>query len=230
MLTAVLLTAAGIIAALTVVDRVLAIVVVTRVSRRIAAVSKARSVPSVRLSAPLLTQLIAGVYRDVQISVPAVAIGDIEFIDATAALAQVRAPLGRLLAGGGLVAGQVTATATVPFLALGDRLPPGVSVSQHRGELRVTGSVLRVQVSGMLGVRSEPQRIVLTPKVAGIPALVSFVLALPGMPPELTIRSVLVTDRGLEVTVAGYDVWLAPKEQQSSATGGPIGPTRSRQR
>ncbi len=45
----------------------------------------------------------------------------------------------------------------------------------------------------------------------GVPSLVGFVVALPGLPPELYIQALQVTDTGLEVTVSGDNVNLVPR-------------------
>jgi len=103
----------------------------------------------------------------------------------------------------------VTATATIPFYALTERLPPGLIVQSHGSDLRISGSIWRMPVTGTLAVRAEPRQIALTPKVVGVPALVGFVIGLPAMPPQLTIRSVRISGAGLEVSVQGSGVSFA---------------------
>ena len=157
---------------------------------------------------PFVTQLLGGRYREVQVTLSAFTVGGLDFASLTATLSAVRAPLGTLLSGGGFIAGQMAATATVPFRALAERLPPGLTIRPHGDDLRISGSIMRMPVSGILGISAEPRQISLTPKVAGVPALVGFVIALPAMPSQLTIRSVRVTGVGLEVSVLGNDVVL----------------------
>ena len=65
-------------------------------------------------------------------------------------------------------------------------------------------------VSGTLAVRADRQRISVIPKVLGVPSLVGFVIALPGLPPRLTIDTLDVTDAGLEITMRGENIDLGP--------------------
>ena len=159
---------------------------------------------------PFLTQVAAGVYREVDVTLECFTAGGIEFRAAAVRLRQVRAPLRLLLAGRGLVAGQVSALATIPFSALTSRLPPGLVVRRQGAELRVSGSMLLMPVTGTLAISADRQRISVVPKVLGVPSLMAFVIGLPGLPPELTIDSVQVTDAGLEITLRGENVNLTP--------------------
>jgi hypothetical protein len=159
---------------------------------------------------PFLTQLAAGVYREVEVTLECFTAGGIEFRTCTMRLRRVRAPLRLLLAGRGLVAGQVSALATIPFSALTSRLPPGLVVRRQGAELRVSGSMLLMPVTGTLAISADRQRISVVPKVLGVPSLMAFVIGLPGLPPELTIDSLQVTDVGLEITLCGEDVNLTP--------------------
>jgi hypothetical protein len=209
MFVAVAAVVAGLIAA----DRGLAVLVARLVAWRVAAVSDKGAPPhrpvKVKIAgAPFVTQLIVGRYRSVEFTVATFTGAGLDFADLTARLTRVLAPLGRLLTSGGVIAGEVTATATVPFRALAQRLPPGLTIRPHGDDLRIVGSILRMPVSGTLGIKAEPRQIALTPKVVGVPALVGFVIALPAMPPQLTIASVRVTTSGLEVSVRGRDVRL----------------------
>lgn len=159
---------------------------------------------------PFLTQLATGVFREVVVSLDRFIIGGVEFRACTARLRRVRAPLRLLLAGRGLVAGQVSALTTIPFSALTSRLPPGLVVRRQGAELRVSGSMLLMPVTGTLAISADRQRISVVPKVLGVPSLMAFVIGLPGLPPELTIDSLQVTDVGLEITLCGEDVNLTP--------------------
>jgi hypothetical protein len=159
---------------------------------------------------PFLTQLAAGVYREVEVTLECFTAGGIEFRTCTMRLRRVRAPLRLLLAGRGLVAGQVSALTTIPFSALTSRLPPGLVVRRQGAELRVSGSMLLMPVTGTLAISADRQRISVVPKVLGVPSLMAFVIGLPGLPPELTIDSLQVTDVGLEITLCGEDVNLTP--------------------
>jgi hypothetical protein len=206
----VLLGGAVLAAAAAAADRLLARIAGRRVSRHLAALLSADPAPAVRIaSAPFLPQLVAGLYREIEVTLAAVTVGGLDFHKLTARLTAVRAPFRQLVAGSGVIAGRVTATATIPLTALGPRLPPGLTLRHQDGELRISGWLALIRVSGTLAVRGSEQRILVTPKVAGVPSLVGFALDVPGMPAELAIEAVLVTDHGLELTIGGSDVRFA---------------------
>jgi DUF2993 family protein len=210
-LAVVLISGTGLAVALAGVDRLLAAVVARAVGRRLGAVFGSRSGAAVRItSAPFLTQLTAGVYREIEVTAAVFIAGGIEFRGLSARLSHVRAPLRRLLARSGLVAGKVTAIMTIPLSLVADRLPRGLEVRRHGADLAISGWVLLVPVSGTLAVTADGQRISVVPRVLGVPSLVGFVVALPGLPPELSITELHVTDNGLEVTVSGDNVNLVP--------------------
>ncbi len=209
MLGVALISIAAAAVAVTAVDRLLAMTAVRQIARRVSPLTGPALALEVRIAgAVFLPQLVAGVYREVEVTVAACTVAGIEFRTLTARLSGVRAPLRLLVSGRGLVAGQVNALATIPFSAIGSRLPPGLVVRRHGAELRVSGWVLLMPVAGSLAIRAGGQRICVIPKVLGVPSLVGFVLALPGLPPELVIDGVRTTDAGLEITVRGENVKL----------------------
>ena len=212
MLAVVLISGAGLAVALAGADRLLAAVVGRGAARRLAAVLGSGSGAEVRITnAPFLTQLAAGVYREIEVTAAAFTAGGIEFGGLSARLSQVRAPVRRLLARRGLVAGQVTAIMTMPLSVLADRLPRGLELRRQGADLAISGWALLMPVTGTLAVTADGQRISVVPRVLGVPALVGFVVALPGLPPELSIKALQVTDTGLEVTVSGKNVNLVPR-------------------
>ncbi len=218
MLGVALICTAAAAVAVTAIDRLLAVVAVRQVSRRVSALigtspAPASAPPEVRIAGPVfLPQLVAGVYREVEVTLAACTAGGIEFRALTAKLSGVRAPLRLLFSGRGLVAAQVSVLATIPFSAIASRLPPGIGVRRHGAELRVSGWVLLMPVAGSLAIRADGQRICVTPKVLGVPSMVGFVLTLPGLAPEVTIDSVRATDAGLAITLRGENVELTPAE------------------
>jgi DUF2993 family protein len=190
-------------------DRVLLAVAVGRVARRIQLASGSSTAPDVRIGGiAFLPQLIAGLYRDVQVTVGAWTAGGLDSSGLTARLGQVRAPLRLLLAGGGVTVGQLAAEVMVPLTVLARRLPSGLTLRPQGGDLRITGTILLVPVTGTLGIRFGPAKITFTPKLTGVPAPVGFVLDLPALPHGLAITGVRVTDDGLAVAVRGTDVTL----------------------
>lgn len=221
MLGIALLCLAAAAAAVTGLDRLLARIAVRRMSalvgpalgvRTAAGPETAAGPAAVRIAGvPFLTQLAAGRYREVEITAPGMRAGGIEFRGLTARLSMVRAPLRQVLAGRGLVAGQVSALATIPFTEIASRLPAGLTVRPEGDELRVFGFLLLMPVTGTLAVRADGQRIWVVPKVLGVPSLVAFVIPLTALPAELTIDSLRVTDGGLEVSMRGENVNLGPR-------------------
>lgn len=212
MLALVLISGTGLAVALAGADRLLAAVVAREAGRRLDGVLGSGSGAAVRITnAPFLTQLAAGVYREIEVTATVFTAGGIEFRGLSARLSHVHAPLHRLLAGRGLVADRVTAIMTIPLSVIADRLPRGLELRRQGTDLAISGWMLLVPVSGTLAVTADGQRISVVPRVLGVPSLVGFVVALPGLPPELCITALQVTDSGLEVTVSGDNVNLIPR-------------------
>ncbi len=212
MLAVVLISGTGLAVALAGTDRLLAVVVSRGAARRLGAVLGSGSGAAVRItSAPFLTQLAAGVYREIEVTAAAFTAGGIEFRGLSARLSRVHAPVRRLLARRGLVADQVTAIITIPLSVIADRLPRGFQLRRRGADLAIFGWAPLMPVSGTLAVTADGQRISVVPRVLGVPSLVGFVVALPGLPPELCIEALQVTDTGLEVTVSGDNVNLVPR-------------------
>jgi len=202
---AVVLFAAALVAA----DRGAAWIARRRVGELIAAAWRAADVPEVRISGPFLIQFIGGRYREVRLSVATFTAGGLEFGGLDATLVRVRAPVRGLLAGRGLVAGEITATVAIPFSALSERLPPGFAFRRRGVDLTVHGWALAVPVTGTVEISADLRRISVNPRVAGIPSLVGFRIELPAMPQAVEITSISVADSALTVTMAGRDVHIA---------------------
>ena len=212
MLGVALLIVAAAAAAATGLDRLLATIALKQIARRVSALTGASCPPVVSFAGrAFLPQLLVGVYREVRVALAACTAGGIEFRALTARLAGVRAPLPSLLRGRGLVVGQVTAQATIPLSAIAARLPPGLALSRRGDELRVGGSVPFMRATGTLAITADGQQISVVPRLLGVPGLVGFVFRLPGLPRELTIDAVRVTDAGLEITLRGDEVKLPPR-------------------
>ena len=92
MLAVVLISGTGLAVALAGADRLLAAVVGRGAGRRLAAVLGDGSGAEVRItSAPFLTQLAAGVYREIEVTAAAFTVGGLEFRALSARLSQVHA-------------------------------------------------------------------------------------------------------------------------------------------
>jgi hypothetical protein len=210
--TGVLLIVAAVAAATAGLDRLLAAIAVRRVAGYVAALTGPGYPVAVRFAgAAFLPQLLVGVYREIEVTLAACTAGGIELHALTARLSLVRAPVRLLLRGRGLVAGQVRGQATIPFSFIASRLPPGLTVQKHGEQVTVLSTVVRLPVVGTLAIRSDGRRISVVPSVLGVTSLVGFVLSVPGLPRELTIDTVAVTDVGLEISMSGDEVKLTPR-------------------
>jgi hypothetical protein len=236
---AVILVCTSLVVVLGGTDRLLASVVGRGVARRAERTFGAGSGLVVRItSVPFLTQLASGVYREVELTAPACAIGSLEVHGLRVRLSGVRASVRQLLAAKGpvatrvaakrpvpthlagqdllsarvaapgLLATHVAASATIPFSVLTARLPPGLVLRRSGADIGVSGWIGLMPVVGTLAVAASAQRISVVPKVLGVKGLVGFVITLP-LPPQLVINALQVTDEGLEVTLTGDDVILA---------------------
>jgi len=210
-LTAVLLCAIAVAAVLGGADRLTGMLAGRRVARAIRRTLGPDSAPAVRFAgSSFLRQAVPGHYRDVAITAAALRAGGMEFRDLRARLHDVRAPIRQLRAGsaGRIVAGSLTASATIPYAAIAARLAPGLVLARRGEDIAISGRVLLMPVAGTLAVTANGQRISVVPKALGVPSVVGFVIAVPGLPPEVSIAALRVRDGGLEVTVQGDQVNL----------------------
>lgn len=196
-----------------------------------------------RISGPFLPQFIVGRFRQVRVWVPAFTAAGIEFDGLDATLTDVRTPvrawsadrrpqhgsglrlghglrlgrgprLGPGPGPGRVVAGELTATASIPFAVLADRLPPGFTLRRHEHErhgqeLRIHGWALAVPVTGTVEISADLSSISVNPRLAGIPSLVGFRIELPGLPPGVAITSIGLAETSITVSLAGRDVQFA---------------------
>lgn len=194
-------------------DRATAAVFRRRLADVIRRSTRAASRPAVKLArAPFLPQFLTGRIGGVDVRLAEFTVGGLEFRGARASLRQVRlsrrprAP-GRPRAA--VRAGHAAATAIIGYSAIAARLPPGLRVRPGAGDLRLTGTIMRLPVAGTISVRIEREQIMFTPKVIGVPSLVGFAIRLPGLPTGVELTSARVTEDGLEVTARGARVVLS---------------------
>ena len=207
MLEVLLVSVAAVAGVLAGADRLLAAGAARAASRRMALRLGEAAAPHLRVHGwPFVTQAAAGRYREIEVTAISVTAGGIELRGLHGRLTGVRAPLRPLLAGAGLVAGELTATAAIPLTQIADRLPPGLMLRRQGGELQVSGMVLLMPVTGTLALRPDGQRIAVVPKVLGLPSLVGFVIPLRGLPTGLAIDSLRLGERGVELTLRGENV------------------------
>ena len=208
MLSAAIIVAIA-VAALVCADRVAASITRHRVARLIGAAWHTPSAPDVRISGPFLVHLVVGVFRQVELSLPAFTAGGMDLLDLKASLTAVRAPMRRLLARDGLIIGEVSASFAIPFAALNKLVPAGFAVRRHRRELEIYSPMLALPVAGTVEIDADLRHIRVTPRVAGVPSLVGFQVDLPALPPLVSIASITVTDTALALSVTGQQVPIA---------------------
>ncbi len=201
MLSAAIIVAIA-VAALVCADRVAASITRHRVARLIGAAWHTPSAPDVRISGPFLVHLVVGVFRQVELSLPAFTAGGMDLLDLKASLTAVRAPMRRLLARDGLIIGEVSASFAIPFAALNKLVPAGFAVRRHRRELEIYSPMLALPVAGTVEIDADLRHIRVTPRVAGVPSL-------PALPPLVSIASITVTDTALALSVTGQQVPIA---------------------
>jgi hypothetical protein len=201
---------AAILIALLAIDRLLAMIAARMVAGRLRHASRAAAAPDVRVAGGLFVpQLLAGRYRAVDIKLADFAVGGLGFSGLVARLTSVRAPVSSWLDDHQVTAGQVTAMATLPLAILRSKLPPGLTLRANGGELTIRGPALLMPVSAALSIDAARHAISVVPKVLGVPSLVGFSIALPGLPEGMEIESADVTDMGVRLHLRGADVILA---------------------
>ncbi len=205
------------------VDRVLAAAVAVHIGDRVASANDLSARPSVRvLGFPFLTQLASNDYREVAVMLGSLTAGDVELSDLDARFTGVRVSLGRMPwpDHSEITAKHASATAIVPFTVLSQRLPPGLTLSQAGGNLRVTSTVLGVPVPGKLALSVSAAGIMITPHLTGMPALVGFVIPVQALPLRLSVTSVSITEQGLRLSASAQNVRLVAAAVNQSGPAG----------
>jgi hypothetical protein len=209
---------------LVVADRVGAVVAGREIASRIQTAYNLPSKPSVSVRGfPFLTQLAAGNYHEIDVSVPSLSANGVSVDGLTARLTGVRAPLNELLghSSSGVMAANVTGSGTVPFSSVRGRLPRGVQLSQQGGALRLAGAVsylgvtIPVSADASLsatgsGIAVTPTRISVASGSSALSSLVSgqfrFVIPVTGLPLHLSVNAVTVVPGGVRVSASAANV------------------------
>src|SRR6266571_6251800 len=124
-----------ILVALVAADRIAVHIAQRKVASRVAAAYSLASPPAVTIRGfPFLTQLVAGNYQQVDVSVASVVRSGVHLRNLRARFDRVHAPLRELASAdrGALKvirADHATATALIPFPVVQQRLPPGITLS-----------------------------------------------------------------------------------------------------
>jgi LmeA-like phospholipid-binding len=219
-----LLIALIVLAALLVaVDRIAVAVAQNQISDRIAAAYSLPDKPHVTITGfPFLTQVLAGNYGRVNVSVDTVPADGATLHQLRAHFTDVHASLSQVLGNGSstITADRAAGDAIVPFTAIDQRLPGRLKVRPDGKDLTVTGTVeyggVRVPLSATLTLAATSSGISVTPVHASSPGLslvpdsvfshLGIVLPLSTLPLHLHLTSVLVTPGGLQIGAAARHV------------------------
>lgn len=204
-------------------DRITLVVAEHQVSSKLATTYNLSQRPGVSIHGfPFLTEVASGQYQQVDVSVGSLMSNNVPVQNLDAQFTSVHAPLRQVLGSGSgtITAGQATGTATVPYSAVNEHLPAGVTVSADGSDLKMSGTTSylghQVPFSATASVGVAGDRVTISPHdltIDGqgrIPASVvgPLTVALPvsGLPMHLSLNSVQPTPSGLRVSVAAQNV------------------------
>jgi hypothetical protein len=216
-------------------DRIGVAVAENQISGRIATGYGLPAKPGVTIAGfPFLTQVVAGDYQEIDVSVTQVQADGTTLHNLTVRLTGVHASVSQVLGGGSsmVTADRAAGSAMVGFSAVGQRLPHGLRLTPAGKNLKVSGSLsyqgIRVPVSAMvalgvsaggIGVTPVSGGISAAPLSAGLPGASSvrqatakrlrFVVPLSTLPLHLQLTSVRVTPGGLRIGAAARNVQFA---------------------
>jgi DUF2993 family protein len=203
-------------------DRIALVVAEHQVSKTIATSFNLPQRPGVSIHGfPFLTEVASGQYQQVDVSVNSLNNNNVPVQNLDAQFTAVHAPVRQMMLGSGssnVSADQATGTAIVPYSAVNQRLPEGVTVSDAGGDLKMSGTTSflgrKVPFSAKASVGVHNGGITMTPSdvtvdgQTGIPAsgIGSLTLPVSGLPMHLSVNSVQPTASGLQVSVAAQNV------------------------
>ena len=162
---------------------------------------------------PFLTQVVAGNYQEIDVTIPAATADGVQLRDIRARFTGVHASLSLLLGQGtgSVTAAHATGTAVLPYAQVERRLPRGITLAAHDGTLRVTGKTPlgSVQGTARLGVTNAGISVHLS--VGGVIASalaprLAFVIPLGHLPLHLSVTGVRIAAGGLVIAAAAQNV------------------------
>jgi hypothetical protein len=204
-------------------DRIALLVAENQASKTIATSFNLPQRPGVSIHGfPFLTEAISGQYQQVDVSVGSLQSNGVPVQDLDTQFTAVHAPMREMLSGGSstVTADQATGTGTVPYSAVNQQLPSGVTVSGDGSDLKMSGhtSFLGQQVpfSASAAVAASGGGITISPRhitvagQTGMPAsaLGPMTINLPvrNLPMHLAVNSAQPTATGLQVAVSAQNV------------------------
>src|SRR5919109_1832619 len=124
-------------------DRITLVVAEHQVSSKLATTYNLQQPPGVSIHGfPFLTEVAAGQYQQVDVSVGSLESNNVPVQNFDAQFTSVHAPLQQMLGSGSstITADQATGTATVPYSAVNQHLPAGVTVGADGSNLKMSGT------------------------------------------------------------------------------------------
>jgi hypothetical protein len=207
------------------VDRIALLVAENQASKTIAATFALPQRPGVSIHGfPFLTEVASGQYQQVDVSVNSLVRNGVPVQDMNTQFTAVHAPFRQMIFGGSgsssVSADQATGTATVPYSAVNQQLPSGVTVSGNGSDLKMSGTTsflgrqvpfsasAAVQASGG-GITIAPQHVTVDGQT-GIPASavgpMSINVPVRDLPFHLSVNSAQPTASGLQIAVSAQNV------------------------
>jgi LmeA-like phospholipid-binding len=207
-------------------DRIGVAVAENQISDRIASSYGLDAKPQVTITGfPFLTQVVAGDYQQINVSVSQIQADGATLHDLNVHLMGVHATVGQLLGNGSsmVTADRATGTAIVGFGTVNKRLPAGLHVEPDGDDLTVSGNVsyhgLQVPVKATVALGVSGSGVTVRPvnvTVAGgisLPAVYASqlraVVPLGQLPLHLHLTSVRVTPGGLQIGASAQNVQFA---------------------
>lgn len=216
-----LLIALVVLAALFVAaDRIAVATAESRISSRIAAAYSLPAKPKVTIEGfPFLTQVLAGQYQRIDVSIGGVNADGYTLTRVRARFSDVRASLSQVLGqtGTSVTAAKADGSALIGYGQIRSHLPAKVTLTPDGSRLKVAGMLrfhsVHVPVTAVValnvtraGIRVTPTSVT-TPLGFGVPlgaaaGALSFVIPVHSLPLHLALTSVSVTPGGLRVAAA----------------------------
>jgi hypothetical protein len=209
-------------------DRIAVAVAEHQISGRLASAYALPAKPGVSIAGfPFLTQVVAGDYREIDVSARQVQAGGATLHDLNVRLTGVHASVSQVLGGGSsmVTADHASGSAMVGFGTVDQRLPAGLRLHPAGKNLAVSGRLAyhgaRIPVSATVALAVSGSGISVTPVHVSIPGALGLampaaytsrlrvVIPLSSLPLHLRLESVHVTPAGLRIGASARDVQFA---------------------
>ena len=208
-------------------DRITLAVAENQISNRLTSAYGLAGKPGVTITGfPFFTQVVAGDYRQIDVSASQVPAGGAVLHHLNVRLTGVHATVSQVLGNGSsmVTADRAAGSAMVGFGTVDHRLPSGFRLRPDGKNLRVSGRLdvggARIPVSATVALGVSGSGISVTPVHVSVPGVASLpsaayssqlhvVVPLSALPLHLRLTSVLVTPDGLRISAAARHVQFA---------------------